>query len=152
MTNQEMQDFITDGRARDAERRLTLRERIKKEFPDINIEGLQECGSLYGDYRIMLNNMEYLSCDGVFTFKMETDLAMRIRWAEEETYEIVETENITYFIRSFVDWKVFIDEFYTGTGTKISYRRSTRVVNESSKGHYIELKGKRHYVSFLNNK
>ena len=154
MTNTEFKEMIEEGRVRDQERRERLTAKIKEEFPGLELDGLKTGGSLYGDYRIYLNNLEYIGCDGVYCYRRPTDLGLYLGWAVEKGrgYELVETGYRTVLLEEYAGtWAVWSYEFFTDSGSKLKGRRITKKVHQSSKGHYVELNGKRHYVSFLNN-
>lgn len=153
MTNQEFKTMIEEGKKRDHERRLKLREDIKKEFPGLEIEGLKEGGSLYTGYRVYLSNLEYVEHEGVYIYKRPTDLGYAIKFAEEgaKAYELIEVSDYkVVMVEEFLGWSVWVGEYVADSGSKLKGKRRTRKVHESSKGRYIELNGKRHYISFLN--
>ena len=152
MTNTESKDLVVEGMKRDAERRSRLHGIILKESPDLDISALKEDGSLYGEYKLYLNNKEYIGCDGICVVRSKTDLGLHIKWAGDRgnAHEIVETEWRVFFLEEMTEGYVWYSAFFGNTGERIKGARSLKRVHRSTKGAYVILGNKRHYVNFLN--
>jgi hypothetical protein len=147
-----IKEMIKESKERDAKRVKQLHEKIKAKFPGLEIKNLKTGGSLYGEYIVYLNERECIKVDSFMVYKSTTDLGFNIKYAEErgEQYEVVETKNYIYVIESCFDWQVWIIKFFKGTGKHVKGTQISRKVYTTGKGSYINLEGKRHYVSFLN--
>jgi len=132
--------------------------KLKEAVPGLEIDESKAQTVDVTDLAYRLNNREYYHVNIYGVTLRKTKLGLYIEMAEESKkkygsqYEIFETDNKVYLIEELISSQVFVHEFFKDSGNKVKGKRRSRKVNKSTKGSYITLEGKRHYVSFLNEK
>ena len=154
MTSAEFKKVIEEREARQAEWKTRRLETLAKEMPDLVID--EKKARLESDLSLtyQLDLSRYIKVEYWGALELKTDYGFHIdflnKWGEE--FVVIEKE---YSVVVISDWDSCIgagyEEFSKGTGKRYKGKRRRRVVNESSKGKYIELNGKRHYINDYKN-
>lgn len=146
----DLKELVADSNRRSAERRQRFLDLLANDFPDLEIDERKlNMDVVVAIYQI--DNMRYIKLDYAYgAYLRYTDLYYDVDWLDRYyggKYKTIELGSRLLLVS---DWDsclgADVKEYWNGSGKRIKGKRRRRAAHQSTKGTYIELNGKRHYL------
>lgn len=143
---------MADHKAYMEERQGKMLKVITDEYPELDVDS---CELMLVDgrtLRLYLDNTCYLEVNGLHGFVLEspTQLGIGIEIAKKVTggYQLVHFNSyaVALITPGYGD-RIRVQEYTASKGSRCKGKRHYRTVHESTKGRYVELGGRRHYLT-----